>query len=136
MIFIMRAVLGVILAVISSSKTCAMFLIVKFFEGPVAWRCHGNKTPGQPRFLLVRDHPHHFGMIGIAHQRATAQLAFPFGPLGRKNVTLVGFMTLDLAGGSLAKALGCPLVCFHFRHKFARSRAFRKLGCGTRSKVL
>jgi hypothetical protein len=66
---------------------------------------------------LVRDHPQHLSMVGIAHQSAAAQLAFPLGVLGGKNMALERLTALDLARGSFFEALGCAFMGLQFRHK-------------------
>lgn len=73
---------------------------------------------------LVGNHPKHFCGIGIADQRAFAQVAFPLSRLGGKDVTLKSFGAFHLARGGLFKALGCSLVGFHFRHKIKKNSMF------------
>src|SRR5215472_8361703 len=67
---------------------------------------------------LVGDHPQHLGVIGVTHQGVTAQLAFPLGGLGGKDMALKSLIALDLASGSFLEPLGCAFMSFQFGHKF------------------
>ena len=51
-------------------------------------------------------------MIGVTDQSVGIQMTFPLGGLRSKNMALVSFATLDLAGGGFLETLGCAFVCF------------------------
>jgi hypothetical protein len=66
--------------------------------------------------VLVGNHPHDFGVIGIANQGALCELLLPLGVFRGKNMALKSLGSLDLARGRLLESLGCAFMCLHFRH--------------------
>ena len=66
----------------------------------------------RPPLTLVRDHPHDFFKVCVAHQHSTAEMFFALLGLGGQDVAEVRFVPLYLSRPGLLEALGSAFVCF------------------------